>query len=388
MIVLKPDMGIYHDMFNAIVLTRPSLSFLARTWPNIETWRATARAKVFELLAFNPTAIPLNPMVNSRAEEDELIVEEISYDMPFGPRARGFFLYPKERKGRLPAVVALHDHGGFFYYGKEKISSVRNEPRILQEYKKKYYGERSWATMLAKRGFAVLTTDAWLWGSRRIPIESVNETFQEPFGNLKLTSEEECIRKYNTFWENNECSLIVATLLNAGTSWPGIFSYDDRRSVDYLLSRPEIDPDRIGCGGLSMGGLRAAFLAGLDPRIRCGLCVGFMSTIGGLLRNHIKCPPNHGLLMYVPHLAEFLDLPDVITLRAPAPLMVQYNKDDELFTYEGQSAADQRIAETYSKMGYPDNYMGKFYPGAHKFDFAMQEEAFGWLEKWLLKSAL
>jgi len=375
-------MGIYNDMLDAIAATQPSLSFLTRTWLDIETWRRSARSKVFELLAYNPGDVPLNATVDSRAEEEGLIIDAISYDMPFGPRTRGFFLYPAKHIGRLPAVIALHDHGGFFYYGKEKITAVRNEPRILQEHKKTYYDDRSWATILAKRGFAVLAVDAWLWGSRKIPMDSVNEAFQEPFDDLELDSEE-YIRKYNQFWEDNECSLIVDTILNSGINWPGIFSYEDRRSVDYLFTRVEIDPNRIGCGGLSMGGLRAAFLAGLDPRIRCGLCVGFMSTIRGLLRNHIKCPPNHGLLMYVPELFKFLDLPDVIALRAPAPLMVQFNEDDELFSNEGQSAADQKILEIYSKMGHPVNYSGKFYPGPHKFDSVMQEEAFRWFEKWL-----
>jgi hypothetical protein len=88
--------------------------------------------------------------------------------------------------------------------------------------------------------------------------------------------------------------------------------------------------------------------------------------------------------LYVPHLFQFLDLPDVIALRAPAPLMVQYNEEDELFTTEGQHEADRKIAEIYSKMEYPQNYVGKFYPGAHKFDVTMQDEAFHWLEKCLL----
>jgi len=376
-------MGIYHEMLNAAATTQPSLSFLAGTWPNIETWRRNARSKTFELLAYNPANVPLNPTVDSRAEEDGLIIDEISYDMPFGPRTSGFFIYPTKHNGRLPAVIALHDHGGFFYYGKEKITAVRNEPRILQEHKKRYYANNSWANMLARRGFAVLAVDAWLWGSRKIPMDSVNETFQEAFDGLDVDSEE-YITKYNAFWENNECPLIADTILNSGLSWPGIFSYDDRRSVDYLLTRAEIDPNRIGCGGLSMGGLRAAFLAGLDSRIRCGLCVGFMSTINGLLRNHVKCPPNHGLLMYVPELFKFLDLPDVIAIRAPAPLMVQFNIDDELFTFEGQSAADRKITGVYTKMGYRENYSGKFYRGMHKFDSVMQEDAFQWFTKWLM----
>lgn len=381
---MKPDMGIYYEMLDAIAATQPSLSFLAKPWPDIETWRTRARAKVLELLAFDPIRVPLNPSIDSRREEEDLIVQEISYDMPYGPRTHGFFLYPKKRNAKLPAVVALHDHGSFFYFGKEKITAIHNEPRILSEFKQKSYGGRSWATELAKRGFAVLATDMFLWGSRKIPLDTVNEEFQRLFEGVEQGSEE-YIQKYNEFWATNECPLIADTILDAGTSWPGIFSYEDRRSIDYLLTRQEIDPNRIGCGGLSGGGLRTIFMAGLDPRVRCAFCVGFMSTIRGVLRNHIKCPQGHGLLMYVPLLLPLLDLPDVIALRAPSLLMVQYNEEDELFTSEGQHEADRKIAEIYSKMGYRDNYVGKFYPGSHKFDAAMQEEAIRWLEKCLLK---
>jgi hypothetical protein len=129
-----------------------------------------------------------------------------------------------------------------------------------------------------------------------------------------------------------------------------------------------------------MGGLRTIFLAGLDERVRCAFCVGFMTTIRGVLRNNIRCPPGHGLLMYVPELFRFLDLPDVIAMRTPAPLMVQYNEEDELFTPEGQHHANRKITDIYSKSGYPNNYVGKFYPGPHKFNVAMQEDAFKWLE--------
>jgi len=174
--------------------------------------------------------------------------------------------------------------------------------------------------------------------------------------------------------------VIAPTIVNAGASWPGIFSYEDRRSVDYLVTRPEIDPNRIGCGGLSGGGLRTIFLAGLDERIRCAFCVGFMSTMRGMLRNRIK---SHRLFMYVPQLSHYLDLPDVIALRAPSPLMVQYDSDDELFTLEGQRQADEKIARIYSEIGHPGNYVGKFYPGPHKFDVEMQEDAFAWLGRHL-----
>lgn len=378
---MKPDIGIYYELADQISGTNPpSLSYLAREWPELEVWRTMGRAKVFELLAFNPPNVPLNATVDSKRNDGDLVVEEISYDMPYGPRARGLFICPKNRSvdGKMPAVVALHDHGGFKYFGKEKIVEIPDEPCILHEFKKEYYGGRSWATELAKRGFAVLAVDAFPFGSRRIPVESLNEEMQKQFEGLEPDSRE-YIEKYNRLAAELE-HIIAKTIFAAGSTWPGIFAYEDRRSVDYLLTRPEVDSSRIGCGGLSGGGLRTIFLAGLDPRIKCAICVGFMSTFREMLRNHIKC---HTWMLYVPHLPHFLDMPDLISLHAPAPLMVQYNMDDALYTLEGQRKADEKLKRIYGKMGYPDNYCGKFYQGPHKFDVEMQEDAFKWFEKWL-----
>ncbi len=373
---MLPDIGIYYEMADSVSASiKPSLSYLTRKWPEIEAWRVRARAKVYELLAFDPEDVPLNPRIESRRVKGDIIIEEISYEMPYGPRARGFFLYPEKRRGKLPAFIALHDHSGFYYYGKEKISEVQNEPKILIEFKKKRYSGRSWANELARRGFAVLVMDNFLWGSRRIPVESLNEEFQKEFKGLKPGSEE-YIRRYNSLIYKLE-HVIAKTFFAAGTTWPGIFTYEDRRSIDYLLTRPEIDPARIGCGGLSGGGLRTIFLAGLDPRIKCAVCIGFMSTFRELLRNHVKC---HTWMLYVPHLPRYLDLPDIITLHAPKPLMIQYNLEDQLYTLKGQREADRKIAEVYSKMGCPENYSGRFYKGPHKFDAEMQEDMFKWLQ--------
>jgi dienelactone hydrolase len=378
---MEPDIGIYYELADYISRTNPpSLSYLARDWPELEAWRTMGRAKVFELLAFNPPNMPLNATVDSKYEYDSLVIEEISYDMPYGPRVRGLFMYPKDRSvdEKMPAVVALHDHGGFKYFGKEKIAAIPNEPPILREFKKECYEGRSWATELAKRDFAVLAVDAFLFGSRKIPVESLNEEMQKQFRGLEPGSRE-YIEKYNRLAADLE-HIVAKTIFAAGSTWPGIFTYEDRRSIDYLLTRPEVDPSRIGCGGLSGGGLRTIFLAGLDPRIKCAVCIGFMSTFHEMLRNHIKC---HTWMLYVPHLPRFLDMPDLISLHAPAPLMVQYNMDDELYTLEGQRKADQKLRQIYEKMGHSDNYCGRFYPGPHKFDVEMQEDAFKWFEKWL-----
>ena len=74
----------------------------------------------------------------------------------------------------------------------------------------------------------------------------------------------------------------------AGATWPGVVFWDDMRTVDYLVTRPEVDPKRIGCEGISMGGYRALFLTALDARIRAGCVVGFMSTVRPMIHAHLE----------------------------------------------------------------------------------------------------
>ena len=99
--------------------------------------------------------------------------------------------------------------------------------------------------------------------------------------------------------------------------------------VDVLCARDDVDADRVGCAGLSGGGLRTTYLAGTDPRIRCCACVGMMTTWRDCLLH--KCH-THTWMIYIPLLPRELDYPEILGLRVPLPTLVQNNIDDELFT--------------------------------------------------------
>src|SRR5690606_35092456 len=94
-------------------------------------------------------------------------------------------------------------------------------------------------------------------------------------------------------------TVVVRHLLAAGLTWPGIMAFDDRASIDYLLTRKEIDPKRIGCCGLSLGGFRSVLMAGLDPRIRCAVVSGFMTSFGDELHQHFR---HQSFPIYIPGL--------------------------------------------------------------------------------------
>jgi dienelactone hydrolase len=180
---------------------------------------------------------------------------------------------------------------------------------------------------------------------------------------------------------NGKCrtkeSTIVKSLAYAGVTWPGIVAWDDMRTVDYLVSRPEVDPKRIGCVGVSLGGYRSLLLAGLDDRIAAGCVVGFMSTVRPMIRKHMD---THSFVHFIPGVHAHLDLPDVVALRAPKPLFVLQCKRDGLFPLAGMEESIRKLEAIYKKAGAASAFRSQFFDEKHIFNIAMQEEAFAWLD--------
>lgn len=294
-------------------------------------------------------------------------------------------LRPAGEKGKLPGVLALHDHGGFKFYGKEKIAEGPDHvPSFLRSYRKVYYGGRAYPNALAREGYAVLVHDTFLWGSRRIPLETM-PTWERALGKIahgqdpSPEGEPPEVSRYNCASVFNEHT--IAKYCNVlGISFPGIVSYEDRVAVNYLAGRPDVLRNRIGCVGLSGGGTRSVLLQGTCDRIRCAVVVGAMCTYRALLDHNIVC---HSWMLFPPAWGRHGDWADIAACRAPSPLMVLNDIHDELYTLDGMKESDRRIRAHYRSAGKPQNYKCEFHPGPHKFDLKMQTSAFNWLTKWL-----
>ncbi|MCE5272873.1 hypothetical protein LLH00_16460, partial [bacterium] len=181
-------------------------------------------------------------------------------------------------------------------------------------------------------------------------------------------------------WASDHESIMAKSLFCAGTTWPGVYFAEDRVALDILCARPEVDPERVGCGGLSGGGMRTVFLGGLEPRIKCAFCAGFMTTWRDFLLNKSF---THTWMTYVPLLPHELDFPEILGLRVPLPTLVLDDLDDELYTVPEMKRAESILAEVYAKAGAAGNFKCSYYPGPHKLDVPMQEEAFDWFDRWL-----
>jgi dienelactone hydrolase len=276
-------------------------------------------------------------------------------------------------------VLGLHDHGGKKYFGARKIIRVGDDLHpMLVEHQERYYGGLAWANELARRGYGVLVHDAFAFASRRVRVADVPNVLRKDLKEVSPESATE-IEAYHKFAADHE-HVMAKSLFCAGTTWPGVFLAEDRRALDYLAARPDVDPGRLGCAGLSGGGLRTAYLAGLDDRIRAACCVGMMTTWRDYLLNKSH---THTWMIYIPGLPPDLDYPEVLGLRVPLASLVLNNRDDALFTPAEMERADRILAAVYAKAGAGDRYHASFHDGPHKFDGPMQGEAFDWFDRWL-----
>jgi dienelactone hydrolase len=355
------------------------MSFRTGKYKSLDEWRKAGRERVWECMA--PVDLGGRPevRVESTHEFDGLHIERLSWQLPGGPRTEAVFLRPANAKGQLPGILALHDHGGNKFLGWRKIARIDDKPwEIVVKHQDGYYGGVAWANEIAKRGYAVLVHDTFPFASRRVRVADVSPRVQQD-GVDPQPDDAEGIKRYNTFAGAHE-HIMEKSLISAGTTWPGVYVVEDQRALDVLCARPEVDASRVGCCGLSGGGMRTVFLGGLDDRIRCAVAVGFMTTWREFLLD--KCF-THTWMTYVPLLPRDLDFPEILALRAPAATMVLNCNEDGLYTLPEMKRADAMVRETFEKGGAAEMYRCNFYSGGHKFDLEMQKDAFEWFDKHL-----
>ena len=378
--VMQNMIGAYGPWAAGIVGDAPArLSFRNPKFKNLQSWRRLARQRAIDRLLQPDVELIRNVRVERTLVHDGLQIEQLSWQLPYGPRTEALFLKPVGTKERLPAVLGLHDHGGNKFFGHPKITRDWDEIHpVMRKHQERSYGGVPWANELAKRGYAVLVHDTFTFGSRRVRMEELSRPARRGIQPVESDTEED-VRSYNKFATDHE-HLMAKSLFCAGTTWPGVFTVEDQRALDYLAGRPDVDPERLGCAGLSGGGLRTVYLAGLDERIRCACCVGMMTTWRDYLLN--KCY-THTWMIYVPGLPLELDYPEVLSIRAPLPTLVLNNNDDPLFTLPEMRRADNMMSDVFAKANAKEAYKCSYYPGPHKFDRPMQREAFDWFDRWL-----
>jgi len=370
------DVGSLFPFIRSQAPASPALSFLRAEFADVNAWKPQALGKLLELLHYSPPPTDPKAEVVDRVDRGDYFHEKVYFNTTPDVRVPASVLTPKNLKGRAPAIVALHDHGGFYFWGREKLLDQDNEHPVLQQFKRQYYAGKSIASELARQGYVVIVIDMFYWGERRMLLDDDPADWRDRPN--EVTSER--ISAFNQRAGQNE-QLVGRTIYSAGFTWSGVMFWDDIRTVDYLASRPEVDPNRIGCVGLSVGGLRSCHLAALDPRIKASVVVGWMASFPAQLKNKIRNTIGHTKL--VPGLYRYLDYPDVATLAIPSAMLVINGSKDGLFDLDGVRASFATLNAAWAKAGVPDRIRTRLYDTPHEFNAEMQTEAWAWLRRWL-----
>ncbi len=266
--------------------------------------QAEIRRKLAIAIGPFPEKTQLNPVITGRIQRDDFSVEKLYFESrPNYFVTAGLFI-PKNRTGRLPAIVYCSGHN---------LSGFRAEPyqRVILNY--------------VKKGFVVLAFDPIGQGERR------------QYGDDSVVKQ----------LPVNEHSYPGVQSFIAGLSPANYFIWDGIRAVDYLVSRPEVDPNRIGITGRSGGGTQCTYIAAMDDRIVAAAPECYLTTYDKLLRSGGPQDAEQNLLYGLEH---GLDLADYLEVRAPKPTLIVSTTRD-IFSIQGARDLFHEAQRAYTAFG-------------------------------------
>lgn len=260
-------------------------------------------------------------------EHDGYSLETLTLDLNGIEDVPAYFVKPLNAAGRLPCILYNHAHGSDYVLGKSELIVGRSG---LQQ--------PPYAKLLTSMGYSALCIDTWCFGERRGRKEG--ETFKE--------------------------------MLWRGQVLWGMMVYDSLRAVDYLVSRPDVDAERLGTLGLSMGSTMAWWLAALDTRIK--LCVDLCCLTDFQALIDARNVDNHGVYYYVPSLMKHFTAGQINALIAPRPHLSVAGEYDPLTPPAGLDRIDAELKAAYAAAGNPSAWVLKRYAAGHYETSAMRAE--------------
>lgn len=333
-----------------------------------------ARASELARVLAVPAPLP-DPRVEfgEARDIDGVSVRRVSWSTGFGPTTGAWLLAPAERSSSpLPGVLGLHCHGGFKWLGAEQLVDLGDQdPPETAALKGAWYGGRSPASDLARRGFVVLVHDAFSWGSRKFPLTDRSAKLAGALAGIEARWELDGVQPTEAQRYNAAAGVHEDTLAKAagvlGTSYAGMIAHDDLVALEVLAALPGVDPTRLGSFGFSGGGGRSVLLAALSGRLAASVVSCMMATFESLTPRYLDV---HSWLLNSPGLARHSEWPRVV--RPETPTLVQFGLRDELFPLQGMRDADAVLAAA-------PGYQGSFHDVGHEFGRTMQIEAWDFL---------
>ena len=297
------------------------------------------RRELYRLLGDLPDR--KRPITGTKRGENErdgdgYVLESWELDLNGVEPVPAYLARPKAAKGRRPAVLFNHSHGGGYKIGKQEFVEGRS-----------YLQPEPYAKTLTDLGCVGLAIDHWVFGERS---------------------------------HTSEADMFKAMLWQGQVLW-GMMVYDSLRAVDFLIERPDVDSSRVGTLGISMGSTMAWWLAALDERIKVTVDICCLTDFHTLLAK--KSLSAHGVYYYVPGLLKTFTTAQINALIAPRAHLGLAGLQDKLTPVEGLDIIDRDLTRRYSQLGHPERWRLLRYDVGHMETAEGRQEIISFLRRFL-----
>ena len=329
--------------------TGRKLAFTSSTRTERTTWRRRLIRTLKKISGYD-TMQPadLQPRITEEVPCDGYLRQRVEIQTERGVVMPMYALIPTSGTPPYPVIIAPHGHGSG---GKNAPAGVRDDPLVVGAIEQYNY---EYGVRFAQAGFLTICPDARGFGERR-----------------------ENAQMHDIL--SSSCRELNNMAYPLGQTVTGMWTWDLHRLVDYIETRDDCDASRIGCAGLSGGGLQTLWATALDTRIHCAIVSGYMYGYKeSLLDLHQNCSCN-----YVPQLYEHVDMGDIAALISPRPLLIESGDNDPLNGASGLGNVESQLAiirRAYALMAAEDKIQHAVFEGVHRWGGA---EAVPWMKKWL-----
>jgi dienelactone hydrolase len=282
---------------------------------------------------------PLNARVTKTTRREGFVIEHVLFEsLPqYYVTAN---LYRPETAGRYPAILMSMGHW----------DSGKAAGQLL-------------SSNLARKGFVVLAYDPVGQGERQ-------QAYEKRTGRSLIGGPTE------QHFSNGAAAILM------GQSVGRYFIHDGMRAIDYLVSRPEVDPERIGATGCSGGGTQTTYIAALDPRVKVAAVACYMNSFQTLFAGSVGDSEQS-----VPgFLSAGLDQTDYVELFAPKPWLITSTEED-FFTPAGAKQVFDEAQGWYKLFDASDRVKWVVGPGGHGTPLVVREAIYDWMIRWLAKGS-
>lgn len=272
-------------------------------------------------------------------KHDGYRLERLILDLNGSEPVPALLLIPDKRQTRAPGLLFIHWHAGMYGLGKEQLlRGVEAQP--------------AYAPVCAEKGLVTLAIDSWCFGERE----------HEADGRVG---------------EENAFKL----MLWRGQVLFGMMLFDEIRALDYLASRPEVDAQRLGVLGMSMGATKAWWLAALDPRLKLCMDVCCLTDFEELIKAHSL--KEHGIYYYVPSLLKHFQTAQINELIVPRAHLSVNGRLDPLTPTAGVEKIHEYLLPLYRLHGSDRDLCVELYDCAHVEVPAMRKLILEWMDRYL-----